>query len=589
MSPVRWTGFVIFGKTLLMKLFLPFVLTAIFASRASGQLIYGSLKTFACAGTVSNIQTASGYASGYFWQVSTDNGTTWSTITDNGIYSFSTTGELNIYPFVPMTGYLYRYAATATPTVFSDADTLVVFSASANRPVFVGPTTSVCQGQTIVYTVSGNLARDSTYWSATNATSLITFGAINDTVNLVNFPTTGSATVSAISNNGCGNFDNAGITVTVNPLQTTLGGTAGGGPDCATFSVMPGVATTYSDGTCSPIAAVTPSGSSPVSGSIQSCVTVDASVPTYNGIPYLSRYYNIEPVVNASTSTATVTLYYTQADFDAYNTARGSFPALPTGPSDATGISNLTISQFHGTGTTPDTYVGGSGTITPTSVVWNSTASRWEVTFNITGFSGFFVSGSSIIPLPLTLTDFTGRAMTAGNLLSWTTAMEENTAYFAVQRVAADGSAAGGSGFQTLAKVPAAGNSNLTLQYSYMDTLTGAAHPAYSYRLQMTDLDGKYTYSNIVTLQPLVSALAVRISPNPFVRPESLVVSTPAAGSAVLAVTDVNGRKLAEKALVLQQGDNSLDPSLISNLHPGLYFIHVSMGTQQQTIRFVRE
>jgi hypothetical protein len=578
-----------FWKNLLMKLFLPLVLTAIFASRASGQLIYGSLKTFACMGTVSNIQTASGYAPGYFWQVSTDNGTTWSTITDNGIYSFSTTGELNIYPFVPMTGYLYRYAATATPTVFSDADTLVVFAAAANKPVFVGPTTSVCQGQTIVYTVSGGLARDSTYWSASNANSLITFGAINDTVNSVNFSTTGGATVTAISNNGCGNFDNTSISVMVNPLQTTLAGTAGGGADCATFSVMPGAATTYSDGTCSPIAAVTPSGSSPVSGSIQSCVTVDASVPTYNGIPYVSRYYNLEPATNPTTSTATVTLYYTQADFDAYNTARGSFPALPTGPSDATGISDLTISQFHGTGTTPDTYAGGSGTITPTSVVWNSAASRWEVTFNIAGFSGFFVSGSSIIPLPLTLTGFAGRAMTAGNLLSWATAMEENTAYFAVQRAAADGSAAGGAGFQALGRVPAAGNSNLTLQYSYMDTLTGAAHPGYSYRLQMTDLDGKYTYSNIVTLQPLVSALAVRISPNPFVQPVSLVVSTPVAGSGVLAVTDVNGRKLAEKALVLQQGDNPLDPSLIANLRPGLYFIHVSMGMQQQTIKFVRE
>jgi hypothetical protein len=578
-----------FWKNLLMKLFLPFVLTALFASRASGQFIYGSGKTFACAGTGTVIQTESGYSPGFFWQVSTNNGTAWSTITDNGIYSTSTTGQLTIDPVIFMSNYLYRYAATSNPTVFSTADTLVVFSTAANRPVFVGPATSVCQGQTVVYTVSGDLNSDSTYWSATNATSLITFGAINDTVNLVNFSTTGSATIYAISNNGCGNFDNASVTVTVNPLQTTLGGTAGGGTDCATFSVMPGVATTYSDGTCSPIAAVTPSGSSPVSGSIQSCVTVDASVPTYSGIPYVSRYYNIEPVVNASTSTATVTLYYAQADFDAYNTARGSFPALPTGPSDATGISNLTISQFHGTGTTPDTYVGGSGTITPTSVVWNSTASRWEVTFSVTGFSGFFVSGSSIIPLPLTLTGFAGRSMTAGNLLSWTTAMEENTAYFAVQRAAANDPAAGGSGFLPLAKVPAAGNSNLTLQYSYMDTLTGAAHPAYSYRLQMTDLDGKYTYSNIVTLQPLVSALAVRISPNPFVQPVSLVVSAPVAGSAVLAVTDVNGRKLAEKALVLQQGDNSLDPSLISNLHPGLYFIHVSMGTQQQTIKFVRE
>ena len=93
-----------------MKLFLPFVLVTLFASRASGQLIYGSLKTFACTGTGTIIQTASGYAPGYFWQVSTNNGTAWSTITDNGIYSTSTTGSTLNYqiPLIFMTGYLYR-------------------------------------------------------------------------------------------------------------------------------------------------------------------------------------------------------------------------------------------------------------------------------------------------------------------------------------------------------------------------------------------------------------------------------------------------------------------------------------------------
>lgn len=343
--------------------------------------------------------------------------------------------------------------------------------------------------------------------------------------------------------------------------------------------------TTYSDATCSPIALINPSGSSPVTGTVTSCVTLASSAPSYNGIAYVPRYYNLEPSTNASTSTATITLYFTQADFDAYNAARGSEPALPTGPSDAAGIANLTISQFHGTGTTPDTYVGGSGTIVPGSgnVVWNSITSLWSVTFNVTGFSGFFVSGTPIVPLPLTLTNFSGQAESAGNLLSWQTASEENTAYFGVQRAIP-----GTASFEELGRVAAAGNSSTTRQYSYTDALV-STHPAYSYRLKMVDVDGRYTYSPTVTLQPAVPSLNVVVAPNPFVTPVSLTVGSPAAGAATVVVLDMNGARLIERSVVLAKGDNALDVSMLAGLPQGVYVLQVTTGTQQQTVKFVKE
>jgi len=581
------------------KILLPILLLSLFASRASGQIIYGTLKYFACAGSSIGIQTGSGSSSGYFWQLSTDNGNTWNTITDNGTYAGSSTGQLSIYNVaVFMTGWLYRYAATSNPTIFSQSDTLDIFATNANTPVFVSPATSVCQGQTIPYIITGDL-NDSARWSVANATTPSSYGGINDTVNMVNFPTVGSATVTAYAFDGCYVLKQASVGVTVNPLQFTPAGTAGGGADCASFYVYPGVATTYSDGTCSPIAAVTPSGSSPVSGAVQSCVTLDASVPSYNGIPYVPRYYNIEPTTNPTTSTATITLYFTQADFDAYNAARGSAPALPTGPSDATGISNLTISQFHGTGTTPDTYVGGSGTIIPSSVTWNSTASRWEVTFSVTGFSGFFVSGTSIIPLPLTLTSFTGVSTPAGNQLHWETAMEENTAYFDVQR-----EAVGDSGFRSIATVVAADNSNQPRDYQYLDGnadgaggggtagsggAAGGGGSGYSYRLKMVDLDGAFTYSRIVTLHSAVDGFSIRVSPNPFHQPLVLVVSMSQAGNGNLFLTDVAGNKIREQAVSLQKGETSLDPAILADLPQGIYFLSVTTNQGKQTIKVIKE
>jgi len=430
----------------------------------------------------------------------------------------------------------------------------------------------------------GGLTNDSVTWDINvNGTDTYSSNA-NDTIALVNFPASGTATLNVTAWNGCNaTTSSSPLSITIQPLNTMPAGVAGAGSVCTTIVADPGATTTATDASCNAIASILPSGSSPVSGTVQSCVTLTSTVPTYNGIAYVPRYYSLEPSANASTSTATVTLYFTQADFDAYNAARGSEPALPTGSNDATGIANLTISQFHGTGTTPDTYAGTGGTIIPTSVVWNSATSLWSVTFDVTGFSGFFVSGTPIVPLPLTLINFSGQAESAGNLLTWQTASEENTAYFEVQRAIR-----GTASFEDLGRVAAAGNSSLTRQYNYTDALA-STHPAYSYRLKMVDEDGRYTYSPIVTLQPAVPSLNVVVAPNPFVTPVSLTVGSPAAGAATVVVLNMNGARLVERSVVLQKGDNALDVSMIAGLPQGVYFLQVTTGTQQQTAKFVKE
>jgi hypothetical protein len=161
------------------------------------------------------------------------------------------------------------------------------------------------------------------------------------------------------------------------------------------------------------------------------------------------------------------------------------------------------------------------------NVVWNTTTSLWAVTFDVTGFSGL--------------------AVAAGNQLSWQTASEQNTSYFAVQRAVA-----GSSSFVDLGRVAAAGNSSLTRQYSYTDALA-STHPSYSYRLKMVDEDGQYTYSPIVT------------------------------------VLDMSGARLVQRSVVLQKGDNALDVSTIAGLPQGVYILQVTSGTQQQTVKFVKE
>ena len=156
-------------------------------------------------------------------------------------------------------------------------------------------------------------------------------------------------------------------------VPIALAGTPGGGTLSTTLNVNP-TGTYYAASDCGLIDRVVPSGGTPLSGSITCKVTIDATVQSYSGSPYIQRHYDIEPAVNAASATGTITLYYTQTEFDNYNTARGIYPALPVSGGDATGIANLRITQYHGTGTAPGNYTGPALLIDPSdgNIIWNA-------------------------------------------------------------------------------------------------------------------------------------------------------------------------------------------------------------------------
>lgn len=200
----------------------------------------------------------------------------------------------------------------------------------------------------------------------------------------------GLYTVTVTDINGCSGSGNTTVVVN-NPTATDgLAGTTGGVQVCQS-AVVNAAGTSYMDGSCNLIAKVVPSGgSSAVSGTVNACVKIDASVQVdIVGKPYVQRHNDIDPSTNPLTAKATLTLYFDQAEFDAYNNYISvnnlNFPPLPSAGDDN---GNLRITQFHGTGSF-GTYPGTTEFITPT-LVWDGTRNRWAVTFPSTGFSGYF-------------------------------------------------------------------------------------------------------------------------------------------------------------------------------------------------------
>jgi Leucine-rich repeat (LRR) protein len=310
-------------------------------------------------------------------------------------------------------------------------------------------------------------------------------------------------------------------------------------------------------------------GANALTGSVTALETIDSSIQTFNGAPYVERHYDITPATNASTAQATITLYFTQADFDAYNayvTANNiGVPLLPTGGVDN---GNVIINQYHGsfTGTSsPGNYSQGSQVIRPT-VAWDSVDQWWTVTFPVEGFSGFFL-GSGSNPLPLDLLQFTGTPQGYTVNLQWQTTDEQNTKQFIIQR-SPDGNVFGPIG------TVAANNTTGQNSYAFTDT-----HPSTGnnfYRLKMQDLNGQFTYSPVVLvrLDAVTLTLTSFAYPNPAHTITSLLFNSGTANNYSIEITDLSGKKLNVIAGTSVPGLNKVDID-VHGYAAGIYTITI--------------
>lgn len=313
-------------------------------------------------------------------------------------------------------------------------------------------------------------------------------------------------------------------------------------------------------------------------GSTTARVFVQSSAPTYNTQPYVRRHYDIAPATNASTATATNTLYFSQADFDNYNLNRGTYPALPTGPSDAAGAAALRITQQHGTSATgaPGTFTGWAGTgpanklITPSGVAWNSAVSRWEVTFPVTGFSGFFAHSGASSPLPVKLIGFSGRAEGASNRLDWQTAVEDMGTTFSIER------SNGHTGFELLSVASGKGSNSM---YTFYDRQVPDGTT--SYRLKIIEAGGAVTYSSAISILNSGEGNGAKVSIYPVPASQSLTISC-ARGSldgSTAAVHDAQGSVVVTFTL---SGTQVLD---IRNWAAGVYTLRLADGTALKILK----
>ncbi len=326
---------------------------------------------------------------------------------------------------------------------------------------------------------------------------------------------------------------------------------------------------TYYSNSCQDlITSLMPNGAEPLSGTVMSKVWIETTVPS----TFVKRHYEITPALNPNSSTSHVTLYFTQQDFDAYNAANTS--KLPANSGDATGKAKLRIEKRSGTSSdgsgSPSTYTGTTTMIDPNDadIVWNATLNRWEVSFDVTSFSGFFAMAAPAV-LPIELVSFTGYTEGGSNHLKWTTQSEVNNKGFDIER------SLNGRNFTLIGFVNADNNTKSRHEYQFID-----ANPLSSinyYRLKQLDFDGKISYSSVIALNNAGNESTLIAYPNP-----------------VSNVVQLQGKVLESAKGFLMNNLGQTHPIQISgnqfnisHLPQGIYYL--SIENHQNLIKIVKE
>jgi len=427
-------------------------------------------------------------------------------------------------------------SATSTKSVYIYALPLLSIQASQ---------TELCQGGAALLSVSGA----QTYaWSQ---------GASSDSIWV--FPQT--TTIYSVTGTDAHCSNTATINMVVNPYTTLIPSSSS-----LAFHTQPdGSQLSYTDSLCNRLAFIADSAGGNQLGNTFVQVTVENSVAHVDSLIFAPRWYEITPTNNGS---ADLTLFFTQADFDSYNLNNQSSIDLPlSGNNQDPNILHARIWKIsEGPNNTTIT------TQLSPNLFWNG--NYWELSFHVDGFSKFYLYAA----LPNTALPARELAATLAYLqepqqavVNWYTMDEQNTAQFVVER------STNGTDFSEVGSLPAGMNTQGRTEYSISHELSSVPETGMLYyRIRLDDLDGKFYYSNTITLRRSSSDKEqVLVFPCPF--SDHLLVDYQASeeGEVELSLFDWSGRALHTSNFDVQEGSQRFTIKELQVLPAGTYLLRV--------------
>jgi hypothetical protein len=290
----------------------------------------------------------------------------------------------------------------------------------------------------------------------------------------------------------------------------------------------------------------TPVGSTPT----YSTLAIPGGATLYRGLSNVTFLNPEVPVISNSTGCPTVNFSY---DFENY--FNQDISIVPGSEEWDWGTGTF----VSGLGATPSHTFPGAGTYNVRVRVQDVHCGQlWIGTKSVT------IS----CPAPVELIEFTGEYLDGQTTLSWTTASEKDNDYFEIER------SEDGINFYAIGRIEGNENADHLNSYGLVDSKEsyGIAY----YRLVQYDLDGKKTYSNVITVKNLETT--IEVFPNPF--KDNFTVAVSGGKNSEVKLMDVLGRVIETKSMVEQ----SYVISMGEDLPSGAYL--VSVITEGKTLAY---
>ncbi|HTB23775.1 MAG TPA: T9SS type A sorting domain-containing protein, partial [Puia sp.] len=177
--------------------------------------------------------------------------------------------------------------------------------------------------------------------------------------------------------------------------------------------------------------------------------------------------------------------------------------------------------------------------------------------------NSFYVGSINSVstPLPITLISFNAFPENGEVKLEWSTASETDNAFFTIQK------STDGRGWTTVQKVLGSGTSSNIENYTAYD-LTPFQGISY-YRLMQTDIDGKQTFSPIISINLGNKNAEISVFPNPAI---SLVnISLPSSARYEISLLNITGQLIYNTTITTS--DNLV--LNVTGYKAGVYFVRV--------------
>ncbi|MFT3947521.1 MAG: T9SS type A sorting domain-containing protein [Agriterribacter sp.] len=518
-----------------------------------------------CSGGTASLDAIGTATSGgtlsYSWEESTDNGTSWHSVSDGGNYSGAATSRLVIANAV--VGNRYRAVVNETDNANpGTSDALIITAASGTQPSAVSITgggSTVCRDAAVTLNTSVTGGSNLTYQWQSNAGG--TFEDISGAISARYYPPTNATgttgyRVRVSYGSGCaGAVTSASSDITVNGISSVT----------PAARCEAGTVTLNATATASPIDwyNAESGGTSLGTGASFTTPSISATTTYYAAISGCDAASQRVPVI------ATV-----------YPASVGG--AVLGAGEVASGTNSTTLTLSANTGSvvkwqsSVDTFNLVINDIDNTSAQYTATNLTQNTQYRVVVQSGTCATATSAIAymrvtgtLPIRNNSITLSESNATVVVQWETYDQPALAIYEVER------SADGIHFTTIGSIPATANAVDVYKWTDANPAAGLLY----YRVKEVLKDGDYHYSNIVSIRLKESRKGLRVYPNPvddnMIR---LQFSGMQAGKYTASIFNASGQKVFQ-GVVQHTGNTSTQLlSLTRKLPHGVYRLRVEGG-----------